>query len=72
MANTIDASTEARYGYIETQTKRALERVGVDAVVAPDTEVLGRRMGVEETRALEDIVTGMSAQQKEDGDRMEE
>ncbi|KAI4751629.1 hypothetical protein E4T52_15952 [Aureobasidium sp. EXF-3400] len=72
MAHTIDASTEARQAYIETQTKRALERVGVDAVAAPDTEVLGRRMGAEETRALEDIVAGMSAQQKEDGHEMEE
>lgn len=72
MANTIDASTEARQAYIETQTKRALERVDVDSVAAPDTEFLGRRMGGEETRALEDIVAGMREQERQEGDRMEE
>ena len=72
MANTVDASTEARYEYIETQTKRALERVGVDAAPIPDTEALGRRNGAEETRALEDIVAGMGVQQRTEGDKMEE
>ena len=72
MANTVDAATEARYGYIESQTKRALERVGVDAASIPDTEALGRRMGAEETRALEDIVAGMGVQQRTERDKMEE
>jgi kinetochore protein Mis12/MTW1 len=73
MAATVDGNTEARHGYIETQTRRALERAGVDAVTAPDTEVMGRRMGPEETRALEGIVNAMSSQQqKEEEDVMEE
>jgi kinetochore protein Mis12/MTW1 len=74
MAATVDGNTEARHGYIETQTRRALERVGVDAVTGPDVEVMGRRMdGGEETRALEGIVNAMSAvQQKEEEDVMEE
>lgn len=73
MAATVDGNTEARHGYIETQTRRALERVGVDAVTGPDVEVMGRRMGGEETRALEGIVNTMSAvQHKEEGDVMEE
>jgi kinetochore protein Mis12/MTW1 len=73
MAATVDGNTEARHGYIETQTRRALERVGVDAVTGPDVEVMGRRMGGEETRALEGIVNAMSAvQHKEEGDVMEE
>jgi kinetochore protein Mis12/MTW1 len=71
MAAAVDANTEARHGYIESQTKRALERVGVDAVVTTDTE-LGRRMGGEEARALEGIVNAMAAQQERDGDKMEE
>jgi kinetochore protein Mis12/MTW1 len=73
MAATVDGSTEARHGYIESQTRRALDRVGLDAVTAPDGEVLGRRMGAEETRALEGIVGAMSArQQKQEDDVMEE
>ncbi|KAH0292051.1 hypothetical protein M436DRAFT_76971 [Aureobasidium namibiae CBS 147.97] len=72
MAATIDGVQEARHGYIESQSRRALERVGVDATPAPDTEALGRRMGVEETRALEGIVGAMGAQQKYDEDKMEE
>jgi hypothetical protein len=67
----VDAHTEARHGYIETQTKRALDRVGVDAVVTQDME-LGRRMGGEEARALEGIVNAMTARQERDGDEMEE
>ncbi|KAI4718720.1 hypothetical protein E4T48_05082 [Aureobasidium sp. EXF-10727] len=62
MAATIDQSTEARHAYIESQTRRALDRAGVDAAPTPDTESLGRRMGGEETRALESIVAAMAAQ----------
>jgi len=72
MAATVDGVQEARHGYIESQSRRALERVGVDATPAPDTEALGRRMGAEETRALEGIVGAMGAQQKQDEDKMEE
>jgi kinetochore protein Mis12/MTW1 len=73
MAATVDGNTEARHGYIETQTRRALERVGVEGAPATDVEVMGRRMGVEETRALEGIVNAMSSQQqKEEEDVMEE
>lgn len=73
MAATVDGAQEARHGYIESQSKRALERVGVDAVAVNDTEVLGRRMGAEETRALEGIVGAMGAQQqRQDEDKMEE
>jgi kinetochore protein Mis12/MTW1 len=71
MAAGVDANTEARHAYIEIQTKRALERVGVDAVVTQDME-LGRRMGGEEARALEGIVNAMAAQQERDEDKMEE
>jgi kinetochore protein Mis12/MTW1 len=71
MAAAVDANTEARHGYIESQTKRALERVGVDAVVTQDME-LGREMGGEEARALEEIVNAMAARQERDGDKMEE
>jgi kinetochore protein Mis12/MTW1 len=73
MATTVDGNTEARHGYIETQTRRALERVGVEGVATTDVEMMGRRMGAEETRALEGIVGAMSAvQQKEEDDVMEE
>ncbi|KAI4841783.1 hypothetical protein E4T44_07689 [Aureobasidium sp. EXF-8845] len=73
MAATVDGNTEARHGYIETQTRRALERVGVEGVPTTDVEVMGRRMGGEETRALEGIVNAMSAvQHKEEDDVMEE
>jgi kinetochore protein Mis12/MTW1 len=71
MANGVDAHTEARHGYIGSQTKRALERVGVDAVVTQDGEV-GRRMGGEEARALEGIVNAMGAREEREGDKMEE
>ncbi|CAD0108027.1 unnamed protein product [Aureobasidium uvarum] len=71
MAATVDQSTEARHAYIESQTRRALDREGVDATPAPDTESLGRRMGGEETRALESIVAAMAAQ-NHTTDRMEE
>lgn len=72
MAATVDGAQEARHGYIESQTRRALERVGVDAVAVNDTEVLGRRMGAEETRALEGIVSAMQQRQEADEDKMEE
>ncbi|KAH0041497.1 hypothetical protein KCU78_g944, partial [Aureobasidium melanogenum] len=71
MAATVDQSTEARHAYIESQTRRALDRAGVDAAATPDTESLGRRMGGEETRALEDIVAAMTAQNQA-SDKMEE
>ncbi|KAH0397690.1 hypothetical protein KCU89_g8013, partial [Aureobasidium melanogenum] len=38
MAATVDQSTEARHAYIESQTRRALDRAGVDAAATPDTE----------------------------------
>lgn len=71
MAATVDQSTEARHAYIESQTRRALDRAGVDAAPTPDTESLGRRMGGEETRALENIVAAMAAQNQA-SDKMEE
>ncbi|KAG9678946.1 hypothetical protein KCU99_g1895, partial [Aureobasidium melanogenum] len=71
MAATVDQSTEARHAYIESQTRRALDRAGVDAATTPDTESLGRRMGGEETRALEDIVAAM-ASQNQASEKMEE
>ncbi|CAD0040570.1 unnamed protein product, partial [Aureobasidium pullulans] len=71
MAATVDQSTEARHAYIESQTRRALDRAGVDASVTPDTESLGRRMGGDETRALEGIVAAMAAQNQA-SDKMEE
>ncbi|KAH0370210.1 hypothetical protein KCU65_g2634, partial [Aureobasidium melanogenum] len=71
MAATVDQSTEARHAYIESQTRRALDRAGVDAAPAPDTESLGRRMGGEETKALENIVAAMTAQNQA-SDKMEE
>ncbi|KEQ79206.1 hypothetical protein D6C77_04878 [Aureobasidium pullulans] len=71
MAATVDQSTEARHAYIESQTRRALDRTGVDASVTPDTESLGRRMGGDETRALEGIVAAMAAQNQA-SDKMEE
>ncbi|KAH0039405.1 hypothetical protein KCU78_g1303, partial [Aureobasidium melanogenum] len=71
MAATVDQSTEARHAYIESQTRRALDRAGVDAAPTPDTESLGRRMGGEETRALETIVAAMNAQNQA-SDKMEE
>ncbi|KAH0153335.1 hypothetical protein KCU67_g9514, partial [Aureobasidium melanogenum] len=71
MAATVDQSTEARHAYIESQTRRALDRAGVDAAATPDTESLGRRMGEEETRALEDIVASIAAQNQA-SDKMEE
>ncbi|KAI5201867.1 hypothetical protein E4T39_05038 [Aureobasidium subglaciale] len=71
MAATIHQSTEARHAYIESQTRRALGRVGVDVTAAPDAELLGRRVGGEEARALEGIVAAMTAQNQA-SDRMEE
>ncbi|CAC9891879.1 unnamed protein product, partial [Aureobasidium pullulans] len=71
MAATVDQSTEARHAYIESQTRRALDRAGVDASVTPDTESFGRRMGGDETRALEGIVAAMAAQNQA-SDKMEE
>ncbi|KAG9693747.1 hypothetical protein KCU95_g6220, partial [Aureobasidium melanogenum] len=71
MAATVDQSTEARQAYIESQTRRALDRAGVDAAPTPDTESLGRRMGGEETRALENIVAAMTAQNQA-SDKMED
>lgn len=71
MAATVDQSTEARHAYIESQTRRALDRAGVDASVTPDTESLVRRMGGDETRALEGIVAAMAAQNQA-SDKMEE
>ncbi|KAK6002031.1 hypothetical protein QM012_002521 [Aureobasidium pullulans] len=71
MAATVDQSTETRHAYIESQTRRALDRAGVDAAPTPDTESLGRRMGGEETRALENIVAAMTAQ-NEVSDKMEQ
>lgn len=71
MAATVDQSTEARHAYVESQTRRALERAGVDAAPTPDTESLGRRMGGEETRALESVVAAMAAQNQA-ADKMEE
>ncbi|KAH0336365.1 hypothetical protein KCU81_g8605, partial [Aureobasidium melanogenum] len=71
MAATVDQSTETRHVYIESQTRRALDRAGVDAAPTPDTESLGRRMGREETRALENIFAAMTAQNQA-SDKMED
>jgi kinetochore protein Mis12/MTW1 len=72
MAATISQSTETRHAYIESQTQRALDRAGVDASIAPDAEALGRRMGGDETRALESIVAAMADQNKTRHDAMQE
>ncbi|KAI5195365.1 hypothetical protein E4T38_09119 [Aureobasidium subglaciale] len=71
MAATVDQSTEARHAYIESQTRRALGRVGVDITAAPDAESLGRRVGGDEARALEGIVAAMTAQNQA-SDKMQE
>lgn len=71
MAATLDPSTETRHAYIENQSRRALDRAQVDVSAVPDTESMGRRMGGEETRALEGIVAALNAQNQA-SDRMEE
>lgn len=64
---------EARHAYIESQSKRAMARVGVD----PDTsagagvESLGRKPASDETIAIERIVNAMGGGDSQ-ADMMEE
>lgn len=68
-------SARERREYIESQTRRVLERRGVD--VRNGAAVEGRRMGGEEVRALEEIVAAMGGRNGEreeagdEGDRMD-
>lgn len=71
MVANIDHAAEARHAYIESQSRRALERAGVEASSAPDNESMSRRMGTDETKALEGIVAAMNAQNQA-SDKMEE
>ncbi|OCL12889.1 Mis12-domain-containing protein [Glonium stellatum] len=73
-AEAAEAARERR-DYIESQTRRVLERRGVD--VRNGAAVEGRRMNGEEVRALEEIVAAMGGQNREpeegadEGDRMD-
>jgi kinetochore protein Mis12/MTW1 len=59
-----DAARERRL-YIESQTRKALERRGKD--FEGEAEATGRRVGPDELAALESITEGLGT-----GDRMEE
>ncbi|OCK92269.1 Mis12-domain-containing protein [Cenococcum geophilum 1.58] len=73
-AEAAEAARERRE-YIESQTRRVLERRGVD--VRNGAAVEGRRMGGEEVRALEEIVAAVGGRNGEreeagdEGDRMD-
>ena len=72
-------AVRARQAYIETQSRRAMARKGVnsDGTASIGVESLGRPVGVEEVSALEAIVgafggPGASSHGARDPDRMEE
>lgn len=70
-------SEEARQAYIGSQSRKAMERRGIDVSgnAAAEAGDLGRRMGTDEIRALEGIVKTLGSagtRGAEEGDRMEE
>lgn len=69
----IPKAEEERHAYIETQSRRAMERAGVEGQSALGAqEELGRRVGLDEVRALEGVVASFGDPRRGDEDRMEE
>jgi kinetochore protein Mis12/MTW1 len=57
--------------YIESQSKRVLERRGINTSEGVDGAVEGQRVRSEEVRGLEGIVQGLSRGKEEEGDAMD-
>ncbi|KAL1296749.1 hypothetical protein AAFC00_000218 [Neodothiora populina] len=72
----IPKSEEERHAYIESQSKRAMERAGVEPQAGLGVQDEARRkVGADEVNALEGVVAALTSadqRQHEQGDRMEE
>lgn len=82
----IKKEEDERHAYIESQSRRAMERAGLDAGtdrgLGSGVEGLGRRAGLDEVRALEGVLSGFGDNKRsarraddddgEDADKMEE
>jgi kinetochore protein Mis12/MTW1 len=60
-----------RKEYLESQTKRALERRGVDTRDGVEGVVEGRRVGPEDVKGLEELVQGLTRGKENTGDAMD-
>lgn len=70
-----DEPSEAtkRQKYIESQSRRALERRGVDSAIGGAEDVkLGRRVGREEVEGIEAVVAGLEGRRRDAGDEDED